>query len=153
MNGTGWAILIIVVVVIIVVIAVLLLSTNRLAFPKVANFKVSLAGSSEVPPVTTTGSGVGVFSLNSNSLSSEVVVLNLSSTPTSVGLYQGTSGKIGTLLLSLPLVSSGNNAVSVGTISDVPSNVVSMLLLGEVYVNVLTTDHPTGEVRGQVVRL
>ena len=153
MNPTGWAILIIVVVVIIVVIAVLLLSTNRLAFPQVANFKVSLAGTSVVPPVTTNGAGVGVFTLNTNNLSADVVVTNLSSTATSIGLYQGTSGKVGILLVSLPLVTSGNNAVSVGTLSDIPSNVVSMLLMGEVYVNVVTTDHPTGEVRGQVVRI
>lgn len=121
-------------------------------------FVARLNGAQQNPPVTTSGSGTGSFSLNGarTELKYNITYINLSGTLSAGGhFHAGDSGRNG------PVVRN------VGTSGDPASNTVSgvwrstdsqsltaalveSLLTGRSYVNFHTSTNPGGEVRGQV---
>jgi hypothetical protein len=113
----------------------------------------------EVPAVTapgatlTVGSGLVYFNDISQGISvNNVLFNNLTGSATAAGLYNAAAGangpKVADLSIStlVPGSTSGtlNGVISLGTLG------YQQLLLGNLYINVLTAQNPTGEVRGQL---
>jgi len=109
-------------------------------------------GSQETPPVVTSGSSLGLVSLN---LSTREVIVNgsyanLSSNQTQVHIHRGAIGSPGGIVLSL----TGTGGTS-GTFSG--SGTLSAAEFSEMrnglhYVNIHTTGSPNGELRGQIIQ-
>ncbi len=121
------------------------------ALPSVASaemtFVARLSGAQVSPPVTTNGSGLGVFRLSTDqkSLSYDLVVQDLTNV-TVAHLHIAPPGESGPV--AIPLASAPFNRLS-GTAAITPEQ-VSALLAGNVYVNVHTAANPNGEIRGQL---
>lgn len=113
----------------------------------------------EVPAVTAPGatltaaSGLIYFNEASQALTvANVLYNNLTGPATAAGLYNATATATGPKFADLSI-----STLVVGSTSGVLNGVVPLgtigyqqLLLGNLYVNVLTSKNPTGEVRGQL---
>jgi len=112
-------------------------------------FAASMDGAQEVPAVTTTAIGYGVFDLyqNPNEIAFKVIVEGLSGDITLAHLHNGAPGVSGPVVQDLFSFVSGN--VIEGEID--PTAYLSDLLAGNIYINVHTAANPNGEIRGQLV--
>jgi hypothetical protein len=153
----------------------LLLATAALAWgdPDGGQFKSDLSGNNEVPVVLTTGSGQVAVAPSSDQMSLSVT-LNFSKligVAQSAGLYLGASGTSGGLVTALcggskpacPTTAEGTVTITLSS-SDVLAipaqglaagdltSVLQALANGSIYINVLTSTFPNGEIRGQVGR-
>jgi hypothetical protein len=125
------------------------------------NFAAPMSGDEEVPAVDTQATGVATFKLRAEGLAFKVNVANIDDV-----LFAhihcgavGVNGPVGvTLFTGGPVTVNGTLARGVITAPD-PGNacgwtelgaVVAALESGDTYVNVHTTAHPGGEIRGQV---
>jgi hypothetical protein len=118
----------------------------------VSQFDATLAGSQEVPPVTTSASGKAVFALSDDAteLHYRVMVSDIP-TVTASHIHMGAAGVNGGVVF--PLFTGGgtfdeDNPIS-GMLSLNDANIFA-LLAGDYYVNVHTTNTPSGEIRGQI---
>jgi len=127
-----------------------------LSGPSVA--EVDLLGANEVPPVATTAYGTGsfVFGVADLSLSYDITINVTEDTNiTGVNIYSGTAGVNGDLLYDIftdvftPPVNVTGTLNWAGSVM-LTLDEVSLLAAGDLYVNVLTEDEPTGELRGQI---
>lgn|GEM_PF-7094727 len=109
-------------------------------------FEARLTGSNEVPPVTTTGSGIGQFTLKGNDLHYHITVQNLSSTLTAGHFHRGDEDVSGPVIEPITF----NGLTASGVWMDLTNEELELLDDEEVYVNVHTTKFPNGEVRGQI---
>lgn len=146
-------------------IAALVLATVLLGFALPAsagdNFVAPLSGDEEVPAVDTQATGVATFKVRQEGLAFKLNVANIDDV-----LFAhihcgavGVNGPIGvTLFMGGPVTVNGTLASGVVTAPD-PANacgwadldaVVTALESGDTYVNVHTTAHTGGEIRGQV---
>ena len=116
-------------------------------------FGAELSGENEVPPVASDGSGYGYFTLSADmtALYFRVKVSDLDDITLS-HIHEAPAGSNGGV--EFPLFTGGpppfdeDNPVS-GTLN--PTLIqVAALLAGDFYVNVHTTTHPGGEIRGQI---
>jgi hypothetical protein len=125
------------------------------------NFVAPMSGDEEVPPVDTQATGVATFKLGEEGLAFKVNVANIDNVIAAhihCGAV-GVSGPVGvTLFGGGPVTVNGTLAEGVITAPD-PGNlcgwtdlaaVIAALESGDTYVNVHTTAHPGGEIRGQV---
>lgn len=120
--------------------------------------KALLDGGQEVPPVTTSGSGWGTFSLNGDStaLTYEVTVQNLMGNITAAHFHnaaQGSNGGVVKTIHSGGTTTGDTTFVGVWTSSDsepLTPAMVEELCAGNLYINVHTDQFPAGEVRGQI---
>ncbi len=116
-------------------------------------FSVPLTGAQQVPPVTTSGSGTAQLTFDAGTRK-----LTWSIT------YSGLSGAATMAHIHGPAAEGKNAGVEVwlskkGTMASSPitgsatltAAQAKQLMAGEMYVNVHTKDHPTGEIRGQIV--
>jgi hypothetical protein len=121
-------------------------------------FTARLEGAQENPPVSTTATGTGSFSLNADrtALNYDITYIGLSG-PLSAGghFHTGASGTNGSVRRN---IASGGDPAS-ATISGVWRSTdaqpltrafVDSLLLGRIYVNFHTQANGTGEIRGQL---
>jgi CHRD domain len=124
------------------------------------NFVAPMSGDEEVPPVDTQATGVATFKLGAEGLAFKVNVANIDNVIFAhihCGAV-GVNGPVGvTLFHDGPVTVNGTLAAGVITAPD-PGNacgwadldaVVAALESGDTYVNVHTTAHPGGEIRGQ----
>lgn len=111
------------------------------------HFSATMTGANEVPPVTTTATGLGSFVLNytATKLEYKVLVAGLSGPITAAHLHYGEVGKAGPVIY--PLTFTGNTLS--GTL-DVSDDFVDSLFNNKVYINVHTAANPAGEIRGQL---
>ncbi len=110
-------------------------------------FTASLSGIREVPPVVTSATGTGTFTLRADGLHYDITVRGLSgSLITGAHFHHGDIGEEGDILETITF--TGTRAV--GTWTAMTANERDDLLNGDVYVNVHTAAHPDGEIRGQV---
>ena len=109
----------------------------------------SLTGSQEVPAVTTSASALGIFTLSQNQekLKFRVTLAGLSSTITGAHFHTGAAGATGPVVVDLLTYLTGN--VLEGEIVPTAAFLAS-LGQGQIYINVHTTNNPTGEIRGQL---
>ena len=125
------------------------------------NFAAPMSGDAEVPSVDTQATGVATFKLGEEGLAFKVNVANIDNV-IAAHIHCGAVGvnaPVGvTLFRGGPETVNGTLAEGVITAPD-PGNacgwtdlaaVVAALESGATYVNVHTTAHPGGEIRGQV---
>jgi hypothetical protein len=114
------------------------------------NFKADLSNVSEVPPVTGTGKGTAMVSLDTTT-----------KTLTWTVTYSGLSGPATAAHIHGPAAPGANAGVLVPFSGDLASPIkgsatltdaqISDLEAGKLYVNVHTTANKSGEIRGQLV--
>jgi hypothetical protein len=111
----------------------------------------SLKGANEVPPVTTTASGVGVLAVNptTRQFFGYVRVGGLSSAVTSALVQIGVPGVNGSP--TIVLTNSGNGVLTVPPNTVLNSAQVANFNNGELYFNIHTVNNPQGELRGQII--
>lgn len=111
----------------------------------------SLSGANEVPPVSSSASGVGVLIFNplNNAIDGVIQISGL--TATQAHIHVGAADVSGPVAVGLTEVASGSG------VWRVPSNTIlteaqsDSLAAGDLYFNAHSTDNPGGEIRGQIV--
>lgn len=131
-------------------------------------FGASLTGAEEVPPLETTGGAVVQLVLNADgSLSYELRATGPIQNATAAHVHLGARAQNGPVVLFLFGSSAGQNfaagdLIASGTVNDTNviarpgfaptiANLVARMRQGRAYVNLHTTAHPGGEIRGQVI--
>lgn len=136
---------------------------------KVLNFRAHLSGQNEVPGVWTDASGQAIFQLNKDGieLSYKLIVDSIANVSAShIHLAPaGTNGPVVAFLYPTPFspvvtpgITSGILAEGIITSSNLIGPMAGMTLkdlidafyAGGTYVNVHTSQHPGGEIRGQI---
>jgi hypothetical protein len=131
-------------------------------------FSAKLSGSNEVPPVTTSGSGVAIFLLSADGKSLDYQ-LNLTNMNSVMGahIHNGKQGENGPVVAGLfnpsmtaPPTGAINGQLKKGTLTSADlsgplagkqiSDLVAMIKSGGAYVNVHTTQNQNGEIREQI---
>ena len=135
------------------------------AAPALVKFRATLAGSEEVPPVTTSATGSSEFTLsrNNDTLFVSITVNNLSNVR--FGHFhtgaRGANGGVVAFLVDPPTLTGAQNgrigkqfitaANLSGTLAGQPlTALVGLMRAGTIYVNLHTDLNAGGELRGQV---
>ena len=134
-----------------------------LAAPRAAgaqtSWTASLGGGTEVPPVSTPGSGTfdATLSADQTVMTFTLVYQNLKAAVTQARIHRGAAGATGPTIYYLsagavpsPLSGATDPAPEGGPPGFLPADFAD-LQAGNLYVNLATTAHPTGEIRGQIV--
>ena len=115
-------------------------------------FTAYLDGDSETPPTGVTGRGMGAFSLEGSNLTYYITFTGLTGPATAGHIHAPftplTSGGV-MVPFSVPAATSGTISGKVALTQDQITNLVN----GLCYVNIHTTAHSGGEIRGQIVPL
>lgn len=110
---------------------------------------ISLKGSTEVPPVTTSATGSGQITvLPDRTVSGSIKVSGL--VPTMAHIHQGAAGKNGPPLITLIPTTHDSFSVPAGT--RLTNAQYMSFMTGELYVNVHSAQYPDGEIRAQLLR-
>lgn len=118
------------------------------------HFTAKLDGAQENPPVTTTATGTGTFTLNSagTELTYHITYNGLSGTFSQAHFHNAASGTNGGVVRNLTF--TGNTSSGVWKSSDatqpLTEALVKELLSEKLYVNIHSSTSPGGEIRGQV---
>jgi hypothetical protein len=113
-------------------------------------FTAALTGDAERPnPVTTSASGIGMFSLEGNTLNYNISYSNLSSAPTASHIHGPAASTAAAAVLKAFVTPTGTSGAYSGsvTLSDAEK---ALLLSGQTYANLHTTANGGGEIRGQI---
>ncbi|MCL5024756.1 MAG: CHRD domain-containing protein [Nitrospirae bacterium] len=130
------------------------------------SFKATLSGGEETPPAMTAAKGEATFTLGKGGteLMYKVTVSGIENV-TAAHIHSGKKGKEGPVVVVLYAGPKKEGAFS-GTLSEGTvtgkdlkgslagkplSALVGMIESGDAYVNVHTTKHPSGEIRGQIL--
>ncbi|BCX05447.1 MAG: hypothetical protein KatS3mg053_3385 [Candidatus Roseilinea sp.] len=108
-------------------------------------YRAELSGANELPtPIATAATGLASLVLDSltNALTYKIVTDSMTSTVTGMHIHTGTITETGGIAFNLDL--SGTGVVTL------TNDQVYRLTTGGYYINVHTTDHPGGEIRGQI---
>ena len=118
------------------------------SYPALAeDVKVTLSGSQEVPPVTSTGSGSGTISIKDDkTVSGSVTIAGV--TGTMAHIHNGAAGKNGPVVV--PLSKSGDTGWTVPPGVKLTDAQYAAFKAGDLYVNVHSAQHQGGEIRGQL---
>lgn len=132
-------------------------------FAEDQKFKANLGPDKEVPPVTSSADGKVKIKVKDDVITSELNVTGISDV-TGAHIYAGNKSENGEAIVDLlksgETSNAGGRIIIQGEIS--PSDfegsmsgktltdLQSAMAAGGTYVNVLTTDHPDGELRGQI---
>ena len=126
--------------------------------PSSERFFAVLSGGNEVPPSVSAASGTTTFTVSGSTLNYAVVVQSITDV-TTVQLDSGAAGDVGPVLATL-YSGPTTGAIAYGTLVagslaqaqvSVPmDSLLSWMRRSRVYVNILTTSQPAGEIRGQV---
>jgi len=125
--------------------------------PSAERFFAALSSGNEVPPTVSGGSGTAEFTVSGSALDYSLVLRSLVAV-SAVQLDSGGAGAVGPVLASLyagPTTGTITTAQFTGTLTQAKVSVpldslLSWMRRSKVYVNVLTTGQPGGELRGQV---
>jgi Cu/Zn superoxide dismutase len=117
-------------------------------------FTAKLSGNNEVPPLTTTATGLAQFQLSSdgNQLSYTLNAKNLNNFMMA-HIHQGKPGEMGQ---PVAMLSMGNGKITSADLQGPlagkqMSDLVSIMKNGGAYVNVHTQQNQNGEIRGQIL--
>jgi len=107
-------------------------------------------GMQEVPMVTTNATGVAGMQLSSmrDTLYVNVSANGLSGPIQGIHIHMGMIGENGGVVIDLSSYVVGNRVYAV--LTDLGSEIIEELLMGNYYLNLHTTMHPNGEIRGQI---
>ena len=112
-------------------------------------FSISLSSNQSVPPISTTGTGTGwaVLDTTGSNLDYAITVATLSSPLIAVHFHNGPAGVNGPVVQPLSYTATG----VAGIWTSVPDSLIPSMLSAGIYSNFHTTDHPAGEIRGQLM--
>jgi hypothetical protein len=111
-------------------------------------FTISMEGSEENPPVTTTARGTGwaVLSADQSTLTYQITYARLQSAYTASHFHLGARGANGPVIQAITF--AGNTAS--GQWTNLPDSIIGHLLRGKIYANVHSSGNPGGEIRGHL---
>ena len=108
---------------------------------------ISLKGDAEVPPVTTSASGTGQFTvLAERMVSGSIKTLGMA--PTVAHIHEAAAGKNGPPIITLSKTSNDSFVVPAG--AKLTEAQYTSFVAGNLYVNVHSNQHPEGEIRAQL---
>jgi hypothetical protein len=125
-----------------------------------------LSGENEVPPVESSATGKAEFTPPVNDTIKYRINITGIFAATGAHMYSGQAGENGEVIADLMTDTTKNNDVSYGmtirgNLSDSSlkgpmegktlEDLVAEMDSGQTYVNILTTQHPDGEIRGQII--
>jgi hypothetical protein len=110
--------------------------------------RVSLSGAEQNPPVSTSATGTGSFSVNSNRILFGGVTTH-GMTGTVAHLHTGAKGSNGPV--TIPLNKTGDNEWSVPPNTKLTDAQYQDFRAGRLYVNVHSAQHKPGEIRAQIL--
>jgi len=109
--------------------------------------KVTLSGSQEIPPVTTSASATGVITVGADkSVRGSVTVSGIS--PSAAHIHEAPAGTNGPIII--PLVKTGDNVWSVAEGAKMSDAQFESYKAGNLYYNVHSATYKGGELRGQI---
>jgi len=109
--------------------------------------KVTLSGSQEVPPVTTSASGSGTITVAPDkSVSGSITTTGVAAT--AAHIHNGAPGRNGPVII--PLVKTSDNVWSVPAGARMTDAQHESYRAGNLYVNVHSAANKGGEIRGQL---
>lgn len=120
-------------------------------------YQVILSGTNEVPPVTTSATGVASVSLRGNRLGINCSFKGLSSDLHSVSgspahVHQGEMGMTGPISFNVEVKPNPDNrSGSCSVIKDLNAGLMEAYEDGRLFINIHTVDNPSGEIRAQLV--
>ena len=112
-----------------------------------ADVAVALSGAEEVPAVNTTARGQGTLTIGDDGAVSGAVTTS-GVTGTAAHIHSAAAGKNGPVIV--PLQKGADGAWSVPSGAKLTPDQLKMFKAGELYVNVHSSAHPDGEIRGQL---
>ncbi len=108
---------------------------------------VNLAGSNEVPPVTSSASGSGTVTVNADcTVSAHITVSGM--TPTAAHIHMAEPGKNGGVIV--PFTKQGENTFVAPPGAKLNEEQCRAYKSGNTYVNVHSAKNPGGEIRAQL---
>lgn len=154
-----------IVLVAVLVVAVALAAASSTGAGQETSFVAQLAGRQEVPPVATNAQGRAVFQLNGSgtALTYRLTVSNITNV-TMAHIHLGARGQNGPVVVTLfpgpTMTGRRDGTLAAGTITSASLSgplagqqlraLIRRMRDGGAYVNVHTTAHPGGEIRGQI---
>ena len=109
--------------------------------------KVMLGGGQEVPPVSSSGAGTGAITVGEDkSVSGSVKTTGVNGTMAHI--HNGAAGKNGPVIV--PLTKDGDGAWTVPPGAKLTDAQYAAFKAGDLYVNVHSAQHQSGEIRGQL---
>ena len=108
---------------------------------------VTLAGTNEVPPVTTSATGSANITVGADR-SVKATVTAKDMTATASHIHMGEAGSNGSVIV--PFTKSGDNAFSAAPDAKLTEEQFAAYKAGKLYVNVHSAKDPGGEIRGQL---
>jgi len=121
---------------------------SLLALPALADpIKVTLSGSQEIPPVTTSAKGVGTIEVGADkSVSGSITTTGIAAT--AAHIHEAPAGKNGPVLI--PLIKTSDNVWSVPPGARLSDPQYGSYKAGNLYFNVHSAAVKSGEIRGQI---
>lgn len=111
------------------------------------NISVSLSGADEVPPVSTTATGmVNITVLPNRNVSGSIDISGM--VPTMAHIHEGAVGKNGPPIITLN--QKGDTVFTVPADARLSEDQYTSYLAGNLYVNVHSQNFPNGEIRAQL---
>jgi hypothetical protein len=120
-----------------IIASALLVSTSNAQF----SFRSTMDGVQSGTNVPGTGTAYGTFSQDFKTLTYQVTIAHLTGPITGSHFHIAPSGSI-----VQPITFIGNTAI--GTWSNIPDSLLRYFIKGKIYINVHTSAHPAGEIRG-----
>jgi hypothetical protein len=109
--------------------------------------QLTLSGSNEVPPVTTTATGTGTVTIGADrSVSARISVSGM--TATAAHIHEGAAGANGPVIV--PFTKTGDNTFAAPDGAKLTESQFESFKAGKLYVNVHSARNPGGEVRAQL---
>ncbi len=120
--------------------------SGKMASP-MASQNLTLSGSSEVPPVTTTATGSAMITINPDRTVKAAVTVN-GMTATASHIHMGAAGTNGPVIV--PFTKTADNTFAAAADAKLTDEQYAAYKAGNLYVNVHSAKHAGGEVRGQL---
>ena len=118
-----------------------------MASASAADVKIKLTGAEETPPVTTAASGTGTITIAADkSVSGSVKITGVEATVAHI--HVGAPGAAGPPIITLSKGADGVWSVPAG--SKLTDEQYASFKAGNLYVNVHSAEHKSGEIRGQL---
>jgi CHRD domain len=109
--------------------------------------QITLSGTNEVPPVTTTASGTAMVAIDADR-SVKVTVTATGMTATASHIHEGAAGANGPVIV--PFTKTGDNTFASPDGAKLTEAQYASYKAGNLYVNVHSAKNPGGEIRAQI---
>lgn len=127
--------------------AVAILGAVGVGMASAVDVKVTLSGSQEVPPVTTSATGSGTITVAADqSISGSIKTTGIKGT--AAHIHMAASGANGPVIV--PLTKAGDDGWAVGPGAKLQDAAYQAFKDGNLYVNVHSEANKGGEIRGQI---